>query len=33
MGRVRPRRRRFRLVHALGILAVVGVCLALVGKK
>lgn len=33
MGRVRPRRRRFRLLHALGILAVVGVCLALLGKK
>jgi len=33
MGRVRPRRRRFRLIHALGILAVVGVCVALVGKK
>jgi hypothetical protein len=33
MGRVRPRRRRFRLVHALGILAVVGVCAALIGKK
>ncbi len=33
MGRARPRRRRFRLVHALGILAVVGVCAALVGRK
>lgn len=33
MGRVRPRRRRFRLVHALGILAVIGVGVALVGKK
>ena len=32
-GRVRPRRRRFRLVHALGILAVIGVGVALVGKK
>ncbi len=32
MGR-RPRRRRFRLVHALGILAVVGVCAALVGRR
>jgi hypothetical protein len=30
---VRPRRRRFRLVHALGILAVIGVGVALVGKK
>ncbi len=28
MGRVRPRRRRFRLVHALGILAIVGVGVA-----
>jgi hypothetical protein len=33
MGRVRPRRRRFRLVHALGILAVVGVGVALVGRR
>jgi len=33
MGRVRPSRRRFRLRHALGILAVIGVCAALVGKK
>lgn len=33
MGRARPRRRRFRLVHALGVLAVVGVCAALVGRK
>ena len=33
MGRVRPRRRRFRLVHALGLLAVVGVGVALVGRK
>jgi hypothetical protein len=33
MGRVRPRRRRFRLVHALGILAVVGIGVALVGRK
>jgi hypothetical protein len=33
MGRVRPRRRRFRLVHALGILALVGVGVALVGRK
>jgi hypothetical protein len=33
MGRVRPRRRRFRLIHALGILAVVGVAVALVGRK
>jgi hypothetical protein len=33
MGRVRPRRRRFRLIHALGILAVVGVGLALVGRE
>jgi hypothetical protein len=33
MGRVHPRRRRFRLVHALGILAVVGVCAALIGRK
>lgn len=33
MGRVRPRRRRFRLVHALAILAVVGVGVALVGRK
>ena len=32
MGRVRPRR-RFRLIHALGILAVVGVGVALVGRK
>ena len=32
-ARVRPRRRRFRLVHALGILAVIGVGVALVGKK
>ena len=32
-GRVRPRRRRFRLVHALGILAVVGIGAALVGTK
>ena len=30
---MRPRRRRFRLVHALGILAVIGVGVALVGKK
>jgi hypothetical protein len=33
MGRVRPRRRRFRLVHALGILAVVGVGVALIGRR
>ena len=33
VGRVRTRRRRFRLVHALGILAVIGVGVALVGKK
>jgi len=33
MGRVRPRRRRFRLIHALGILAVVGVGVALVGRR
>jgi hypothetical protein len=33
VGRVRPRRRRFRLVHALGILAVIGVGVALVGRK
>lgn len=33
MARVRPRRRRFRLVHVLGILALVGVGVALVGKK
>lgn len=34
MGRARPRRRRgFRLVHALGILAVVGIGVALVGRK
>ncbi len=33
MGRVRPRRRRFRLVHVLGILAVVGVGVALVGRR
>jgi len=33
MGRVRPRRRRFRLVHVLGILAVVGIGVALVGRK
>jgi hypothetical protein len=33
MGRVRPRRRRFRLVHALGILAVVGIGVALVGRR
>jgi hypothetical protein len=33
MGRVRPRRRRFRLAHALGILAVVGIGVALVGRK
>jgi len=32
MGRVRPRRRRFRLVHALGILALVGVGVALVAR-
>jgi hypothetical protein len=33
MSRARPRRRRFRLVHALGILAVVAVGVALVGRK
>ncbi len=34
MERARPRRRRgFRLVHALGILAVVGIGVALVGRK
>jgi hypothetical protein len=33
MGRVRPRRRRFRLVHALAILGLVGVGVALVGRK
>jgi hypothetical protein len=33
MERARPRRRRFRLVHVLGILAVVGVGIALVGRK
>src|SRR5206468_8928493 len=33
MGRVRPRRRRFRLVHALGLLAVVGIGVALVGRR
>jgi hypothetical protein len=33
MARVRPRRRRFRLVHALGILAVVGIGVALVGRR
>jgi hypothetical protein len=33
MGRVRPRRRRFRLVHALGILALVGIGVALVGRR
>jgi hypothetical protein len=33
MGRVRPRRRRFRLIHALAVLAVVGVGVALVGRK
>ncbi len=32
MGRARPRR-RFRLVHALGILAVVGIGVALVGRR
>ena len=33
MGRVRPRRRRFRLLHALAILGLVGVGVALVGRK
>lgn len=33
MDRVRPRRRRFRLGHALGILAVVGIGIALVGRR
>src|SRR6266550_8052434 len=33
MGRVRPRRRRLRLVHVLGLLAIVGVGIALVGRK
>ena len=33
MGRVRPRRRRFRLVHALAILGLVGVGVALLGRK
>jgi hypothetical protein len=33
MGRMRPRRRRFRLVHALAILGLVGVGVALVGRK
>jgi hypothetical protein len=33
MGRVRPKRRRFRLVHALAILGLVGVGVALVGRK
>ena len=33
MGRVRPKRRRFRLVHALAILGLVGVGVALMGKK
>jgi hypothetical protein len=33
MERVRPRRRRFRLVPVLGILAVVGIAIALVGRK
>ena len=33
MGRVRPRRRRFRLVHALAILGLVGVAVALLGRK
>ena len=32
MGRVRPRRRRFRLVHALAILALVGVGVAIVSR-
>ena|SRR5262245_37641443 len=33
MARMRPRRRRFRLVHVLGIIAVVGIGVALVGRK
>ncbi|HEY3203670.1 MAG TPA: hypothetical protein VGL03_08415 [Thermoanaerobaculia bacterium] len=33
MERVRPRRRRFRLVPVLGILAVLGIAIALVGRK
>jgi hypothetical protein len=33
MERVRPRRRRFRLVPVLGILAVIGIAIALVGRK
>lgn len=33
MGRVRPRRRRFRLIHALGLLAVVGVGIAILTRE
>ena len=33
MGRVRPKRRRFRLVHALAILGLIGVGVAIVGRK
>lgn len=33
MDRVRPRRRRFRLGHALGILAVIGIGIALIGRR
>lgn len=33
MKRARPRRRRFRLVHAVGIVLVVGVVAAIVGRK
>ena len=33
MGRVRPRRRRFRLVHAIAILGLIGVGVAIVGRK
>ncbi len=33
MGRLRPRRRRFRLVHALAILAIAGVGIALMMRE
>ena len=33
MSRVKPRRRRFGFGHALGILVVVGIAVALVGRK
>jgi hypothetical protein len=32
MSRARPRRRRFRLIHALGLLAVVGVGIAILSR-